>query len=266
LSGKAMAITGNTAGSLIGVAKNDGFIESKSRSKISNVHLTGPVSIHGSSAGGLIGQAGDVDIGNSDVRGDINGTSSTGGLVGSCSDCTITDCSAIGTVTSETTLGDVGGLAGSTRYSTITGSYAITKLSSTAGDVSENLGPEPRLSRIANDVGGLIGNSSEDTIENSFAAGTVYGDSRVGGLVGYLGSGSKIRATYANVEKIALLSSQCTLSTKNDFSRPGTLFHLFLFPFFFSSSSPSPAHLPPTKTIAELTSAVCCASKRSLVV
>jgi hypothetical protein len=205
LGGKAMAISAgnNCAGSLIGHAKDDGFIESKSRSKISNVHVIGPVSIHGSCVGGLIGHGGDVDIRNSDVRGDIYGNGSTGGLVGSCSDCMITDCSMIGTVTSESTDVDVGGLAGKTSYSTITGSYAITNLSSSAPATSAPHAPSEeyyRRFKIAHDVGGLIGSSYEDTIENCFAAGTVYGDSRVGGLVGSLEGGSKIRATFADVE------------------------------------------------------------------
>jgi hypothetical protein len=185
LSGKSMSVSGNTAGSLVGMSYGDNT--PTGRNTITNVHSMGPISGHidreSDDNGGLIGDGGYLDIRDSDVRGDISGGARTGGLIGSCSYCTITDCSIIGTVTSETSHKYAGGLVGHTDHSTITDSYAITDLSSTASD-----------------VGGLIGTSFKDSIENCFAAGTARGNSYVGGLVGNLQSGSKIRATYAVVE------------------------------------------------------------------
>jgi len=103
-------------------------------------------------------------------------TADVGGLVGSMEGGRIEKSYVTGTVRGE---GQVGGLVGTAIDSIVEDSYVYGM--SVAADGSY--------------VGGLIGNNVRTTITNSYAVADVWGNRRIGGLVGY--NSGEIRYTYA---------------------------------------------------------------------
>jgi hypothetical protein len=135
-----------------------------------------------SEAGGLVGTS-QGEIRNGHAGGTVTGGLSVGGLVG-WGQGVISNSYATGNVTG--TNDRTGGLVGDMLNSgSISGSYASGNVNSTGSD-----------------VGGLVGrwnsNGNAPSIDNSYATGTVNGNFRVGGLVGYKeGAGGTINNSYA---------------------------------------------------------------------
>ena len=190
-----------------------GGIAGQSVGSISSVSTSGDVTasveMEDVYAGGIVGMNLGGTITKSDSTSNINAESSgiaVGGLVGAnYASGTVTESSAYGTVTSNSTFtggaighaqsgtfnklsatGDVqggqstGGLIGGISRGTITQSFAT-------GDVtSEN--------RV---TGGLIGNSRDSEIRNTYAHGNVSGDSLVGGFAGEISQDTNIKSAYS---------------------------------------------------------------------
>ena len=151
------------AGGLVGI-QFDGTINQS--------YATGTVSSSSPFVGGLVGTQNLGTISASYATGAVIGDSWVGGLVGAQSDGMISDSYATGTVASNVA-GNIyfGGLVGGQSGGTITRSHAT-------GDV---LGLATGSSYVGGLVGGMGGGG---TITQSYATGTVNGDSSVGGLVG----------------------------------------------------------------------------------
>ncbi|RLM53907.1 PKD domain-containing protein [Halobellus sp. Atlit-31R] len=174
---------------------------------------TGNVS-GGSGLGGLVGSTGGgryndpIGITRSYATSDVNGTSTLGGLVGDMSNNGpgITNSYATGDVTG--TGSNIGGLAG-TGSSPITRSYATGDVNGTSRigglvgygrDVSESFATG-NVTGTDEEIGGLVGYLTSGTVEDAYAAGgVVTGDTKVGGLVGELFSNNRIDNAYAAVE------------------------------------------------------------------
>lgn len=142
-------------------------------SRIENCTVTGTIESRvslNSHAGGLVGQQKNGTsesniILDSYANVNITGANITGGLVGFHQQGSIIGSRSLGDVRGRTY---VGGLAGYSR--------SIIKESSAKGNVSAT----------GTCVGGLVGSgSNEKRVVNSFARGEVYGDARVGGLIGH---------------------------------------------------------------------------------
>ena len=149
---------------------------------ISNSYATGAVT-GTTNVGGLVGFNYSGNISNSYAYGNVTGVTNVGGLVGQNGDCpdgcyaygSIDGSGAYGTVTGVT---NVGGLVGLNSYgSSISNSYANYDV--TAGYFNSDNTFIPGGSEI----GGLVG-LNRGAISNSYAYGSVTGDSNVGGLVG----------------------------------------------------------------------------------
>ena len=149
-------------------------------SRILNVGLR-DVNITGSyNVGSLVGYSSGL-VSGSYATGSVTGTGSDwiGGLIGTLYNGSILNCYSTANVTS--TSWNTGGLVGTSFYGTaVTNSYATGSVTSTAN---------------GQNIGGLIGYNSA-TLSNSYATGDVNGASKVGGLIGYLGSGS-VLSSYA---------------------------------------------------------------------
>ena len=149
--------------------------------KISNSYATGSVTGN-DSVGGLVGEAYSGNtIENSYATGSVTGPERVGGLVGYAKeDNTISNSYSTGSVEGED---DIGGLVGDASTNTkISNSYATG------------------LVKGGDDVGGLVGSAGsywgDTTISNSYATGAVEGTGRVGGLVGSAKFGN-ISSSYA---------------------------------------------------------------------
>ncbi len=124
-------------------------------------------------AGGLVGQNDGGTIEGSRALGAVTGTNQVGGLVGE-NKGSISDSYARGTVTGNS---QVGGLVGRHLGGTISGSHSDSEVTGTDSG-----------------MGGLVG-ASEGSISNSYAQGTVTGDSQTGGLVGK--NSGTVRSAYS---------------------------------------------------------------------
>ncbi|ADO78055.1 GLUG motif-containing protein [Halanaerobium praevalens] len=202
---KNAEITGeNRVGTLAGSASN---------THIENVH-TDSIVKGWSDVGGLVGSLGTAfrTIKNSSSSGSVDGYANVGGLVGSLNYSKIENSYSDADIGSDsiaprdfavrgTYNTGFGGLAGSSYNSQIINSYSKSNL-----DLA-----------FENNVGGLVGYARESKVEDSYYQGTVIGNHRVGGLVGYLGldSNYNLKASALapeNVEK-ALISNSWSQGT-----------------------------------------------------
>ncbi|WP_049976271.1 MBG domain-containing protein [Azospirillum sp. B506] len=132
-------------------------------------------------AGGLANRLSGATVNNVHVTGSVTTNSSggqTGGLVGWSDQGTITGSSSTATVTGS---GEVGGLVGRMRGGSITDSYATGTVTGTSTY-----------------VGGLVGSVQQvsgSTLTNVYASGAVTGTTSVGGLVGGSLDGSAVTTT-----------------------------------------------------------------------
>ncbi len=149
-------------------------------------------------AGGLVGQNDGGTIASSHASGAVTGGNQVGGLVGK----------NIGSVTSSHANGDVtgissiwgyayvGGLVGWHLGGTISGSHTKNKVVGAAPGIGGLVGVSESNAKIVNSytefgsnaigknkVGGLVG-ENKGSISDSYAQGSVSGDSQIGGLVG----------------------------------------------------------------------------------
>ncbi|QSG13348.1 putative membrane protein [Halapricum desulfuricans] len=181
--------TGNVTGSsnvggLVGANGNASTF--KKGGTIENTTASGTVILAGDSTnpenmGGLVGQSFQGTVTQSNATGDVNGGDATnvGGLVG------YNDATELRTIRETYATGavdggqNVGGLVGTNKNDLVTESYAIGSVNGSAS------------------VGGLVGinTGSIAKVNNSYAAGSVTGDS-AGGLVGTNGSGATVEDAY----------------------------------------------------------------------
>jgi len=217
-SGAVIATT-RSGGGLIGGATTQDDLSSPPQ--VYDSSATGTVS-GGSDLGGLVGSTGGgrntdpIGITRSYATGDVNGTATLGGLIGEMSSNGpgITDSYATGDVTGTGT--NVGGLAG-TGLSPITRSYATGAVNGTGRlgglvgygrDVSESYATG-NVTGTDEEIGGLVGYLTSGTLEDVYAAGgVVTGDTEVGGLVGYSFNNNRIDNAYAAMEVHAQTSER----------------------------------------------------------
>ncbi|WP_081927195.1 GLUG motif-containing protein [Halobellus rufus] len=171
---------------ITGGEETGGLLGENSGGTVSNASVTGAVS-GGGETGGLVG-ANSGEVTNSSATASVDGDDSTGGLVGFSTD-TVRNSSAAGSVNGSE---QVGGLVGYSR--------GDVHKSSATGDVngSERVGglvgrldgttTESHASGDATGsdsyVGGLIGINNVGDVSESYATGSVTGESRLGGFVG----------------------------------------------------------------------------------
>ena len=158
---------------------NVGGLVGRSNGSISDSYATGTVEGN-LEVGGLVGtQSGDAKVINSFAFGAVRGEDQVGGLVG-LNEGQISNSHATGEISARSsTATTIGGLVGQlTGSGTVNNSFAL-------GNISSN----------ANRVGGLIGFLENGRISDSYATGTVQGNSNIGGLVGILNA--EIRDSYA---------------------------------------------------------------------
>ncbi|MDS0260297.1 PGF-pre-PGF domain-containing protein [Haloarcula sp. S1CR25-12] len=199
---------GGVVGSNYGGAIDDGPILVFS-DVTSEVGVTTSANNRGSASGGAIGfWGGPVTITNSRATGDVLGRGDDvggfAGWIGTTWDevelSTISNSSATGNVTASGggSIGSAGGLVG-TLYNAVTDSVSATgNVNSGGGDRAGGLVGDPdSVTRInssyttgdvtgADDVGGLVGNSA-DEISNSYAAGSVSGETVAGIAINSVG-------------------------------------------------------------------------------
>ena len=173
ISGLTVNITGDHGG-LFGYTGE--------HAEIRSVGLSGVNIIAGGSTGGLVGRNGG-SIGDSYVSGAVtSGGENIGGLAGN-NNGNISNSYAAATVTSSTTgvSSDVGGLVG---------------VNDGAGNISNSyVAATATVTSSTRNVGGLVG-FNNGTIRNSYAAGAVSGNRKIGGLVGDNNNGT-INNSYA---------------------------------------------------------------------
>jgi len=138
-----------------------------SNGSVANCHSTGVVN-GDYDVGGLIGYSSYGSIANCHSTGDVNGDyDHVGGLIGHSSNVSINHCYTPNNVT-LTGISSVGGLVGYNYRSSITECYS-----------------EATVNGSGNDCGGLVGmNYDGSTITDCYCAGSVFGESYVGGLAG----------------------------------------------------------------------------------
>ena len=149
-------------------------------------------------AGGLVGQNDGGTIVGSRASGTVTGSHQVGGLVGKNMG-SVTSSHATGNVTGIDSIWGyayVGGLVGWHLGGTISGSHTENKVVGAALGIGGLVGVSESNAKIVNSytdlgsrasgknkVGGLVG-ENKGSISNSYAQGTVTGDSQTGGLVG----------------------------------------------------------------------------------
>lgn len=155
-------------GSIIG-NNHVGGLAGRSDGTIHLSYVTGTVSSHMATVGGLAGYNGvHGKITSSYTTNAVTGIDYVGGLVGR-NDGTVSDSYAAGRISGASI---VGGLVGDNEGGEIIRSYATGAVSGSAGH-----------------VGGLVGYNISALISQSYATGAVHGESAVGGLVGSTGHG-----------------------------------------------------------------------------
>ncbi len=181
-------MSNSASGNIVGGANVGGLVGQLSAptGPLTLSHATGTVT--GSSAvGGLIGYAEYLNVSSSYATGQVIGVGSPkqiGGLIGYASGDTIQDSYANGNVSG---IESVGGFVGDANGGSISRCYAT-------GDVSE------ASATISNGFFGGLAGFADAAITSSYAAGGVSAPDfdNVGGLVGYLGSGTgEINSSYA---------------------------------------------------------------------
>ena len=201
-----------TVGSLVGTSLGN----------IAGCSATGSVSGRGDKVGGLVGLQTSGDISDSYATGNVSGNDLVGGLVGQQNDgARISGSSAAGSVFGGVA---VGGLVGA-GFGGISDSYATGLVSGRKFSVGGFSGYQNAGSNISNSsatgtvfgesrVGGLVG-TNFGRINNSYATGSVsgqpYGDGFVGGLVGsnvhYIGNSYATGSVFGQ-EKVGGLVGQ----------------------------------------------------------
>ena len=180
-------------------------------SVISDSYATGLVVGTDENIGGLVGrQGGNSSIRGSYATGSVSGGSQVGGLVGLQEySAGISDSSATGSVSGQR---NVGGLVGHQEFGAniIDNSYATGSVAGTDENVGGLVGHQEADSSISDsyatgsvsgqsNIGGLVG-ENEGSINNGYATGSVFGAGNIGGLVGYhisaAGTVSTIRNSY----------------------------------------------------------------------
>ncbi|MEW6121891.1 MAG: MBG domain-containing protein [Pseudomonadota bacterium] len=229
------AVSASSAGGAVTGGQSIGGLIGVNTGTVTGAFATGAVS--GTSAVGGLAGSNSGTIGTSHATGAVTGTEDVGGLVGDNSNAitasyatgSVTGDSRIGGLVGVNTgdidasyatggvlgiaggSGAIGGLAGSNRSAgTVIGSYASGTVTTGAavvqvgGLVGDNAGAisgshADGMVDAADDtdmVGGLAGYNS-GTIASSYASGTVFGGTRVGGLIGKNEGADTLSGTHA---------------------------------------------------------------------
>ncbi len=151
----------NYTGSLVGLSMGG---------TITNCNVTG--SITGNAPiGGLVGLAvaTPTHISNCNVNIIASGSNSIGGIIGKLHTGTITDCHVTGSISGPS----CGGVAGMTKQDTLVSGCNVTNILITCNTNS----------------GGLVGSIYGGNVINCNVTGTIYGNSYIGGIVGFVNDG-----------------------------------------------------------------------------
>jgi hypothetical protein len=207
----------NVSGSVSGVNRVGGLTgQANSGSSITNSHTDVTVTGTGVRIGGLVGYNNQGDIQNTSSAGSVSGNTEVGGLIGhnESANSSVSNSHSTATATGNENVGgligfmndgivelvystgevigttNVGGLVGFVGWSNV-----VIRLSFSTSNVEPAPGGGNR-----NQFGGLVGRIQGGLIENTFARGRVYGNNRVGGLVGEMLSGSSVVNSYSTGE------------------------------------------------------------------
>lgn len=188
---------------------------STSGAEISNINSTVDV-VGGRYTAGIVGNFVTSTATNVHVVASIEGTSRSGGIFG-FSGCisTLTNLSFEGTVTGTDQVGGMSGDDGCEGPGSTINNVSITDTVITAsegsaggliGSAGEVTATNVEVSGVeiaasGNDVGGIFGRMQwGTTLSQSYATGSVEGDSNVGGLAGYVDGDSSISESFAYVD------------------------------------------------------------------
>lgn len=186
-SGEIDTLYAMTVGGIIGELESS---NASSYSKINNNNVSGNIGFSYNDVGGVVGYIYcnrndnfSCELTSNTVSSSIIGDNQVGGIAGQAEDVKITNANTTGAVEGRIWVGGIVGQA----Y----GSQIIYSRSS--GIISSNeTGSDNEVGR----VGGIAGGSNS-LITQSYATGNIYGQTRVGGLVGVNGEGSEITNSYA---------------------------------------------------------------------
>ena len=156
-------------GAVTGLGESGGIVGVKRFDFVENCTNTGAVTGSSDQVGGIGGQANAKGCIN---KGTVSGTKTVGGIVGFGS--TFRDCLNSGTVTGTSTLG---GIVGHIDL------YGISNCRNTGTIGSDS----------ASQVGGVVGYLYKTSMEHCVNEGTVFGNERIGGVVGQTTSASTVK-------------------------------------------------------------------------
>ncbi len=192
-----------------------GGLSGRNQGPVTNCFSNSDVTGTSSDVGGLIGWNNNANVTNSHSTGVVSGTNQVGGLIGlnGYSGTLISNCYSTSDVFGSGG-DDVGGLIGQNNGATVELCYSNGKvrgITNVGGLIGRaHSGSLIRLSTSSSEVrpfgtsgnrnqfGGLIGELHASTLQNSYAIGAVYGNNRVGGLIGQFSSNSVIANSYSS--------------------------------------------------------------------
>ncbi len=217
LNSNATAADINFEGTVSGASRVGGIAgQANSGSSITNAHVDADVTGTGVRVGGLVGYNNQGNLENNSSAGTVNGNNEVGGLVGrnESAQSVFKQNHSTADVTGDE---NVGGLIGFINGGTIESSYStgvvtgITNVGGLAGFAGwgnvtirysfslSHVEPAPGGGN-RNQFGGLVGRLQSGTLDNTFARGDVYGNNRVGGLVGEMNSSAQIINSFSTGE------------------------------------------------------------------
>lgn len=192
-----------------------GGLAGRNQGPVTNSNSSSTVNGTSSHVGGLIGWNNGGNITTCNSSGNVSGTNKVGGLIGlnGYAGVIISNCYSTSDVFGSGG-DDVGGLIGENNGATVELCYTNGKIRGIT-NVGGLIGRAHSSSLIRlctsssevrpfgssgnqNQFGGLIGELHGSTLQNSYSQGAVYGNNRVGGLVGQFSSNSVITNSYSS--------------------------------------------------------------------
>lgn len=203
-----------TAAGTVSGQSNTGGLIGNNQGNVNNSHTNTQVNGSGNNVGGLVGFNNNGNIDNCHADGSVGGNSNVGGLIGlnGYAGSLISNSHSTATVSGQSN--DIGGLIGHNNNGIIEGCYSTGGVSGTTnvGGLVGFSGYGSSVIRLSystssvqpasgggnrNQFGGLVGDLHSGTVENCFARGDVYGNNRVGGLIGQMTSSATVINSYS---------------------------------------------------------------------
>ncbi|WP_168171955.1 MBG domain-containing protein [Algoriphagus sp. A40] len=187
-----------------------GLFGKAGNAQFKNLQLNNFLIKGGSDTGGLLGVGIKVKIFNCSFDGQVEGKYYVGGLVGTIGNSEIADSYSLGTIAGYRSAGGIAGNAYQTNLNRSFSSGRVSANLEVGGLVgyfhsqADNLIQDSySVSHVtANEVaGGLVGRFRGAILKTSYAAGTVFAKSQVGGLVGWTESKVTFIDSFWDVEK-----------------------------------------------------------------